>query len=371
MKIWLTALLLLPGLAFAQAGADAGATSNPEPVRTSSGFTEVSVVPEPEPPPEDPDAEDSIGGWEAAAPEPLDPNDPEEPPINWVDTSHAYATNQAQALTEWMDDFFGDPNYDLEKAESLLRLELVSDWEEDQGSDFKIRLRGKVQLPKISRRLNLVFAGDDGQELDEEERQDEDRIGLQYEMRESDRGRFDLTLGFASGNFRPGVRYRLQDNISETATYRFTQRFQYEDGDGFYSTSLLENNWALDEDSVIRWSNRAKYGEHTNGVEWRTRLALRERYNADSRRPMAVSYYGTIKGVTRPSNYIKNYRLGAVIRRQIYRDFLFLELEPALNYRRRNLEEERELIWGMVIRLEIALERDLRRVRDRDNQVEG
>ena len=46
---------------------------------------------------------DEIEGWEAAAPQRAG-----EPPINWVDSSHAYATDQAQALTEWMDSFFGE-----------------------------------------------------------------------------------------------------------------------------------------------------------------------------------------------------------------------------------------------------------------------
>ena len=47
------------------------------------------------------------------------PHDPNEPPITWVDESHTAITNQAQALTEWMDAFFGDPNYDLEQAEAF------------------------------------------------------------------------------------------------------------------------------------------------------------------------------------------------------------------------------------------------------------
>jgi hypothetical protein len=375
--------MLIPALALAQEAPVVDAEAEPAPVVTSSGFTERSVAPIPEPPPEDPNAEDSIGGWEAAAPDeelteesqqgPLPDDTPsdEEAPVNWVDDSHAYATNQAQALTEWMDNFFGDPNYDLEKAESLLRLEFVSDWDEEDGNDFKVRLRGKVQLPRISRRLNLVFAGEDGNELDEEERREEDTIGLNYEIRENQKGRLDATIGFASGNIRPGVRYRRQGNLSDTSTYRFTQRVQYEDGEGFYSTTQQENNWAFDEDSVLRWSNRVKWGEHTDGAEWRTKLALRERYNLDTKRPMAISYYGTIKGITRPDSFVKNYRVGAVVRRQVYRDFLFIELEPGLNYRRRDLEYDRDFAWSMVIRLEIALERDLRRLRNRNNDVEG
>ncbi len=53
-------------------------------------------------------------------------------------------------------------------------------------------------------------------------------------------------------------------------------------------------------------------------------------------------------------------------RRKVYREFLFFEVEPAYNYRRRNLDEDREGAWSIVLRMEIALQRDLRRVRESD-----
>ena len=70
-----------------------------------------------------------------------------------------------------------------------------------------------------------------------------------------------------------------------------------------------------------------------------------------------------LRGVTRPDSYVKNYRVGLTWRRQVYRDFLFMELEPSYNFRRPNLDEDRDGVWGVELRFEIALERDLRRRR--------
>jgi hypothetical protein len=50
-----------------------------------------------------------------------------------------------------------------------------------------------------------------------------------------------------------------------------------------------------------------------------------------------------------------------MFRRQIYSNFLFMELEPAYNYRRRNVDEQRHGVWSLVFTLEIALEKYLRR----------
>ena len=336
MRIWLVILLIAPLLGRAEPVAEA---EQAEPVAEA-------------------EQKDEIEGWEAAAPAPADPN---EPPLNWVDTSHAYATNQAQVLTQWMDNFFGDPNYDIEKAESLLRLEWVNDWDEDDDYNTKVRLRGKLQLPRISKRLNLVFSGSDGDDLTEDELKDEDRVGLLYNVTEQNRSRFDLTLGVSTDELRPGVRYRNQGPINDLYSYRFTQRVQYETDEGFYTTGQLNLDQALGEDKLLRWSNRAIYGEESDGVEWRTKLSLRHRLRAlHKNNQRVISYFASVNGATDPS-YTRNYRLGLLFRRQLYRQFLFVELEPSYNFRRRDKEDDREGAWNVVLRFEIALERNLAR----------
>ncbi len=293
---------------------------------------------------------------------PGEPVASEEPAVNWVDTSHAYATNQAQALTEWMDNYFGDPNYDAERAESFLRLEFEVENDTDKGSDQSIRLRGKLQLPKISQRLNLVFSGEDGELEDEEERSQSDSIGLQYEVgRRGGRSRFDATMSWGSGHLKPGLKFRSEGPIDKVHSYRFVQRLQYEDGEGFFTIPDLDLNRILDEHNVLRWNNRLLWGENSDGVEWRTRLSLRQRLFTESPTPWAVNYFFTVKGVTRPRDYIQNYRLGFLWRRQIYRDYLFLEFEPAFDLRRPEFEDSRSSEWSVVLRLEVMLHRDLAR----------
>ena len=119
-----------------------------------------------------------------------------------------------------MDAFFGDPNYNIERAESFLRLELINDWDQKQGNDFKVRLRGKVQLPRISNRVNLVFSSTEGKALTEKERKEEGRVAVQVQVVEGSRSRFDFTMGWASSAPRPGVRYRNEGAINDTTSYR-------------------------------------------------------------------------------------------------------------------------------------------------------
>ncbi len=306
--------------------------------------------------------EDAVEGWEGDLP--ADPNAPDE---NWVDDSHAYATEQTQALTQWMDGYFGEPNYELEAAESFLRLDLTTDWDQDDGNNNKVRLRGKLQLPRVSRRLNLVFADESGDEFatDRDQSSLDDNVGLVYEVSESKRSRFDLTMGLNWNRVRPGVRYRYQDRFAELYSYRLTQRVQWQNGEGFYATSQAELNRALGENTFLRWNNRAVYGEETKGTEWVTRLSLFERRRTRARNlDVGINYFGAINGFTDP-RYIRNYRVGVLYRQQIYRKFLFLEVEPAYNYRKQNADDKRQFAWSIGLTLQIALERDLARKKNR------
>lgn len=282
-----------------------------------------------------------------------------EPQVNWVDKSHKVASDSAQALVEWTDEFFGDPAYDAEKAESFLRLEFENEWDEDKGNDFGIRLRGKVQLPKISQRVELLFSDDDTASADREERGDTDNVSLQVNVRESKHSRVDGTLSWSAGAPKPGVRYRVENEFREDRSYRYVQRLQWANDEGFFTLAQLDLFQVLDNEDVVRWSNRIKYGEETDGLEWRSRLSLFQRWYEDTERPLAINPYILARGETQPDSFVQNYAVGTIVRRQIYRDFLFFEIEPSANYRKLGYEADRDLAWQLVLRLEIHLARDL------------
>ncbi len=160
---------------------------------------------------EDKKARDSLGGREASAP--ADPNEPE----HWLDSSHEYATGQAQALTEWMDSFFGEPDYEVELPESLLRLDFTTKWDQEDGNNNNVRLRGKLRLPGLSERLNLVFSDDSGDDLNLDDRSNNGRnldsgVGFLYEVSQTKRSRVDLTARAELGRPAPGCSLSLPGN---------------------------------------------------------------------------------------------------------------------------------------------------------------
>ena len=288
-----------------------------------------------------------------------------EPSPHWVDTSHRYATNSAQALAQWMDDFFGAPVRDAERADTFVRMILVDDWDQRDKHDFKFRLRGQLSLPKISERVDLFFSGEEAEQtLTEEERAQENDIGVRFNFRDSKRTRIDATISARSGPaLLPGVRFRYQQPITDNSWARFTQRLQYHTADGYRSLTNFDFNRKLDERSLLRWGGRLRYREDNEFWDWNTGLSYRRWLEDHEDFPSALEYYVALSGRDDPRSFNTNYRVGMLYRRQFFRKYLFLEVEPNYNWRRDTFEEDREGVLGIVFRLEVMLDDDLVRAR--------
>jgi hypothetical protein len=319
----------------------------------------VSVSAETAPPEQEDEGliEEYISSWEAAEPE----ADDEDEAVNWVDTGHAYATGRSLALTRWMDDYFGDNEYLSEEADSQVRVEFINDWDSEFGNKIKVRARGNLQLPAISHRLALLFDGDDTDAFASGSQNVRDDLGLQYNVQLKEKSRFDVTMGISSGHLRPGIKYRKQGSFSNSLSYRFIERLQYEHGENIFSRTQFDLNKSFGDSTVLRWGSRLTYGEKTEGVEWRSSLFLRNAYQVSKPRPIVVNYFVSAYGSTWRKPLTKEYLAGVLVRRQVYRDYLFLEVEPSYVQRRREFPDERHDEWRIIFRLEIALQRDYAR----------
>jgi hypothetical protein len=283
---------------------------------------------------------------------------------SWVDESHAKATNRAQALAQWTDSFFGAPVQDAERSDSFVRVIGVDDWDHKDGNDIKFRVRGQVKLPAISRRLDLVFAGDelDDNSAGEDDSSRSEEAGLRFNLQDKKRGRLDATLGVTSGpGLRPGVRYRYQNDISDNSWYRFTQRLQYGTDEGYRTITELGVHRYVDEGSLLRWKGRWRYREDKGFWDWRSNIIYRQWLNDHEKYPSALQYFIGWSGNTEPELATRDFRVGVLYRQQFRRPWLYYEVEPNYSLRKDTAEEKRKWVFGVVLRLEVMLDDDLMR----------
>ena len=290
----------------------------------------------------------------------------------WLDSGHGFVTEKADDLTRWFDSYFGSTEADQNVASSRLRLRVTLQEDEREGTNFRVSVGGKVNLPQISKRLDLVFRGDDpADEINGQEDQSQSPIALQLQVgkREETRHRFDLTLGISSAGPKPGARYRYAIDFNDKNSLQFTERVQYEFDDGVISTSRLVLDHQLSNDALLRSYTRVLWGEATDGVEASSSLQWikfwqRQPPTSRGTDERGLMVYGEVSGQTEPYEYVSNYRVGFRYRRQTYRKYLFLEFEPSYNWRVDEPYDERAGAWKVEVRFEFLLFDDLRRDKD-------
>jgi hypothetical protein len=304
----------------------------------------------------------------------------------WVDKSHEYIGTRADDLAIYLDRFFGSPIEDLESADSNVRLTTRFQWDEDEGTDVKFRVRGNVHLPRINERVSLVFNGEDddfrgdGNSSSEDDR---NQVGLQVMAADNKRSRFDLTLSASSDlNFKPGARYRFKEDLSDWGRFRYTARVDYSDKNRFRQRHSTELDYLTGETSLLRWANKVEHGQVSEGIEWASLLSWRYGYSIDS----AVAFVLGANGETEPgvpdfilddpsyvgtdfdqSSLVNNYGVVVLFRNRLYKDWLYIEFEPGYTLRQRHHFEDRHGVFYGRINLELWFNRGHKRKRDKDD----
>ena len=294
---------------------------------------------------------------------------------SWVDSSHQYIGTKADDLAIYLDTFFGAPLEDLESADSTVRFVTRFDWDEDDGSDAGVRLRGTVHLPRVNERLSLVFDGEDN-DSDEQfdvDGNDSNEVGLQLNTNDGRHSRFDLTLKLSSGpNLKPGVRYRFKEDLSDWGRFRYTARVDYSNSKRFRHRHAVELDYLTGESSLLRWANKVEQGQRSDGVEWSSLVSWRYGYNIDS----ALAIIGGVVGKTEPDipdfiredppyigrppkqdSLITNYVVAFRLRNRLYKDWLYVEFEPGYSRRQRHHFEDRHGVFFARVNFEILFNR--------------
>lgn len=279
--------------------------------------------------------------------------------LNWLDRTQASASNRADALARRLDRVFGVERSDLEAAYSSLRFGTEFRYTEGDGIEPRVRLRGRLHLPRINERISLIFSEDKGEgssyysqnELLNEPQST--RVNLEVNLAETDRHRFDFRVGLRSNlKLRTSVRYRYEDALTENMLHRLSETVYFIDGTGLGSFTQYQVDRALNDVSLIRWSNEFRAEEDFDGVEWSTSLNHVSSYDNN----LAMIYFVSMSGLS-DNDYVSRYQIGARLRRNIARPWLFLELSPAYRWDKLAFDQRREGEFFASVRVEMAIGR--------------
>lgn len=279
--------------------------------------------------------------------------------LGWLDATQSFSSTRADALASQLDRFFGVERSDLEAAYSSLRLIPELRFHENEGVDPRLRLRGRLYLPRISERLSLIFSEDQGEGtsyytqnrvFDEPQ---STRVNVELKLNDSRKHRFDFRVGLRSSmKLRTSVRYRYESPVSETLSNRLSETLYFIDGRGFGSFTQYQLDRGLSDTSLLRWSSEYRHEEKLDGDEWSTSLSYLRRQNDST----GVSYFARMAGNVEQS-YIELYQVGVRWRGNVARPWLFWEFSPGYQWEKTSSIAPRDGSLYATISLEMAIGR--------------
>ena len=146
------------------------------------------------------------------------------------------------------------------------------------------------------------------------------------------------------------LRYRsVHPLFNEWAWLRFTERVEWRDPKGWRSRSLFEVDRALSDTVSVRLASEIQYSEELNedgrglGLFQGANLFLRQSDKA------AWNLGAGAAGFTKPEARVDSYRCYVRYRRQVWRPWLFVEVEPFVLWPR---DQGYQGVNGVTVRLE-------------------
>lgn len=279
-----------------------------------------------------------VGTWKARKP----CSQPSAPGVTWLDDTQDMVSSTLCRNAAWLDSFFGS-ELGTVNPRSQLRIKNSYSLEDINGlsGSFSSAVGARAFLPAANKKFNLILESDDNQQLggnvasptlnnsfDQNPQQSGVRAGVRYTQNNF----WDFDLGVRR---KRGVKALMQARhknvlpIDDVSQLRFQQTFFGLMTYGFgEETQLNYERLVFDRSHVFIWSNRLEWTQQTYGMEAQSFIGLLHQDNQLVATEVLVGYTAQ----TWPVPLVTNFNLTYRYRRNLYKDWLFIEYEPEINF---------------------------------------
>ena len=290
----------------------------------------------------------------------------------WVDDSHRLLEQQLTDLTVFLDGVFGeDRRLDLEHPGTYLRWRNEVRIDDRRTWTPRTSVKASLQLPAFKRwvkSFQVVFSGETKGDPTVRRLEDPGNPGFSPSVRAEQANlelRVDLfrataTVVQAAAGFRlrfpfeyfGALRFRQRLDLGWKVTSRFTQEGFWTSREGFGEKTQLDLDRPVAAHTQVRWNNAGFVTGVSRGYEWATELGLAQEF--PSLRTAAYLAFA-VTGFGLPKAEVELYRLYIRLRRDVWRRWLFAELEPEINWPT-TAGLGRHKVHAITVRLDIMLD---------------
>lgn len=267
------------------------------------------------------------------------------PFFSFLDKPEDTVRKQLGEFVRDVDEFFANEKTFYTSTGSYIRVTLDAAWSEGGEVGYKGDIRLKVRLPMTQGKLKLLLETDPDEKRDTLDRRvaatpaeavdsRDYYAGIQASFGQETRWRFTPSLGLRIRSpLDPYVRLRAQRNYvldDWLLTIKGTAFWFDSSGAGY--DGLIEFNHQLADQVIGRSSSFARWTADTNYFGLSQVFSVI--HTLSERR--AVTYEAGAYGISDPTVHATDYLVAARYRQALHKNFLFLELNPELRFRKIN-----------------------------------
>lgn len=278
---------------------------------------------------------------------------PYEPDFfEFLDSPHDVISSGVEAVAQGMDLFFADEKVYDEATNSYARLSTYTNFKHNGQSSTNGDLHIKVDLKKTKKKLKLLLESDTDRDLQtgvdsssapgQKSETTSFYAALQKEISRRREWRTNLSLGIKlKVPLDPYLRVRAHKNFRVGALKtRFTETLFWFNSKGAGASSLFEVDYSITKKVLFRSSTSELWTDFNDYHEVEQIFSIF--HELSDRR--AISYHIGVYGDTDPQMHLVRYYSSINYRQRVHRDWLFVELIPAISYARdNNFKHERSL----------------------------
>jgi hypothetical protein len=267
----------------------------------------------------------------------------------------------------WIDSLFGSSREFREESVQG-RMTYGFSWNQYEHWDPTLRFRVRMDLPNLSNRWNAFLGRVDeedyiaGSEVTEktafrrgisDDLNTEWLLGLGYGKRDEDTSGWDHSVGIrlrTPPRLYVRTRYEKVWQFGDSQDLRYRQTFFWRDGStGFGTTTHFDSAREMGAGDILRWEFIGKVTEATDGMEWW--IGNTWYHRLAERRGTSLRTF--VRGATGREVELVEYGFELVWRRQVARDWLYINAGPTLTWPRLFPHERRAASWGVQALMEI------------------
>lgn len=254
-----------------------------------------------------------------------------------LDEQQEIISERLISAAEWIDSFFDDGRYYEEENKTRATFSLEFGYTKNDDFEVNPRISLRMQLPKISKKLNLIVKGADDEEYDTDgnlrspgdDSTDRGQLeaALQYFFIDSENSNISTSFGGSYDYLYGGVRYRYLNDFGKWQG-RFTDRLRWYTDDGWENRTTIDFERRFSEDWMFRSITTGTWYESDNSIPYSQIVRVFQVLSKEK----AVLYEAGAYFDTEPDNGLVDFQIKVSYRQRFYRDWLALEITPQISF---------------------------------------